>query len=118
MGDQKQIAGLDCANSSARGAWDRACSGQYDTSENLADRLMATGEIHRVLKRGGLVGLRSTDCGATILEPRDPELERFWALFVKTRDALGGDSQKGRRLFGLLLGGLCWGLIVLPSIRI
>jgi hypothetical protein len=49
-----------------------------------------------------MVGLRSPDLAAMIIEPSDPLVEQFWALIARIRDALGGDSKMGRRLCGLL----------------
>jgi hypothetical protein len=48
------------------------------------------------------VGLRSPDSGASIIEPLDPLIDQYWMLFARIRDELGGDSQVGRRLCGLL----------------
>jgi SAM-dependent methyltransferase len=69
--------------------------------EHLTDRPQALREIWRVLKPGGMVGVRCPDLAAMIIEPYDPQLAHFWALIARIRDELGGDSQMGR-LCGLL----------------
>lgn len=70
--------------------------------EHLTDKHKALGEIQRVLKSGGFCGVRASDLGGRISEPPDPLIDQFWQLFGKIRDELGGESNVGRRLYGLL----------------
>jgi SAM-dependent methyltransferase len=70
--------------------------------EHLTDKPKALREIKRVLKSGGLVALRSPDDRGRITEPPNPLIEQYWQLFSKVRNELGGDSQAGGRLCGLL----------------
>jgi len=70
--------------------------------EYLKDKPRAINQILRVLRPGGVVGIRSPIWDAKIMEPTDPLLERFWKLMIKIRDGLGGDSSVGRRLTGIL----------------
>lgn len=70
--------------------------------EHLTDKNKALSEIWRVLKPGGIVGLRAPDLAASIFELSDPLLDQFWHLFARIRDELGGESNVGRRLSGLL----------------
>lgn len=70
--------------------------------EHLTDKPKALSEIHRVLKPGGIVGLRSPDYGMKITEPADDAIGQYWTLFTRLQDELGGDSQVGRKLCALL----------------
>lgn len=70
--------------------------------QHLSDWDNAIGEIRRVIKPGGLVGLRSPDWGSIIIEPLGPELKQFWQLMCQIRDELGGKSNAGRQLSALL----------------
>jgi SAM-dependent methyltransferase len=70
--------------------------------EHLTDKPKALGEIQRVLKPGGIFGVRASDLGARIIEPPDPLVDQFWQLFAKIRDELRSENNVGRRLCGLL----------------
>ncbi len=66
------------------------------------DKPKALRELYRVLKRGGVVGLRCPDLSTRITEPPDELIEQYWTLYVRIREEMGGDANMGRRLFGLL----------------
>lgn len=70
--------------------------------EHLTDKPKALAEIWRVLKPGGFCGIRAPDASARISEPPDPLIDQFWQLFIQIRNELGGESNVGRRLCGLL----------------
>jgi SAM-dependent methyltransferase len=57
----------------------------------------ALAEIRRVLKPGGVVGLRDADDGGNIGAPSNPELERAWALIDRIFAHHGGQAHFGRR---------------------
>jgi ubiquinone/menaquinone biosynthesis C-methylase UbiE len=71
--------------------------------EHLTDKAAALQEIKRVLKPQGILGLRSPDFRTRIIEPFELLVNEFWELCVRIRDELGGDSQMGRHVYGLLL---------------
>jgi len=54
-------------------------------------------EMKRVLKSGGLIGLRDADKDGDVYHPADPLLERFWNLAEQVTNAAGGDLRLGRR---------------------
>lgn len=66
--------------------------------EHLSRPLDALKEIHRVLKPGGFVGLRSPDWAGNLFYPDLPELRQIVALFQDLQNTNGGDTQAGRKL--------------------
>jgi SAM-dependent methyltransferase len=53
-------------------------------------------ELRRVLRPGGLVGVRDSDWGAELFAPEMPLLEQFCALRVRVRQHNGSDPFFGR----------------------
>lgn len=54
-------------------------------------------EIHRVLKPGGVVGLRDSYMEADVYFPRNAILDEFWTLAARLTAHRGGDPSLGRR---------------------
>ena len=81
------------------GSFDAAFA--HNVLEHLADPLAAMLEIRRVLRPGGVVGVRDPDFGTAVLSPPIPLVERAGRLLVRLR-ALGGgrprDARHHRRL--------------------
>lgn len=62
----------------------------------------ALAEISRVLRPGGIVGIRDGDWGGRIYAPATPRLDKWFELTVKIRQHNGGDPFFGRKLRRLL----------------
>jgi SAM-dependent methyltransferase len=70
--------------------------------EHVRDPVAALTEIRRVVKPGGVVGVRSPDLGGTLLAPPSPLLEQFGELTIRLREQAGGHPYVGRTLRGLM----------------
>lgn len=66
--------------------------------EHLTEPLKALGEILRVLKPNGCVGLRSPDWGGFVLHPWSEKLANALADYQAKQRANGGDVFAGRKL--------------------
>lgn len=70
---------------------------------HLAEPTRALAELRRVLRPGGVIGVRDPDFGAALHAPLTPTLQRWLELRVRVRRHNGGDPFIGRRLRKLLL---------------
>jgi SAM-dependent methyltransferase len=60
-------------------------------------------ELRRVLRPGGIAGIRDPDLGTSVYVPTTPLLERWLAMRVRVRQHNGGDPFLSRRYRRLLL---------------
>lgn len=65
--------------------------------QHLKNPLKALEEMKRVLKPGGVIGVRDDDQGGLILSPYSPEMERVIQLLKMFIRHSGGDPCVGRR---------------------
>lgn len=70
--------------------------------EHLQHPTQALQELLRVLKPGGVVGVRSPDWGGFLIAPSDPELDRAISYYKLLQQKNGGNPYVGRNLKALL----------------
>lgn len=59
-------------------------------------------EMKRVLRAGGILGLRDADIDGDVYHPENPVLQKFWSLAERVSAAGGGDMRFGRKQRALL----------------
>ncbi|MDP6454714.1 MAG: methyltransferase domain-containing protein [SAR202 cluster bacterium] len=64
--------------------------------EHLNDPESAVKELHRVVKKGGLVGVVNTDWGDPLISPENESVSRFFEIFERGFNLYGGSLNRGR----------------------
>lgn len=69
---------------------------------NLKEPIRGVGEAYRVLKRGGVIGVKDFDHGGDLIHPKGAALEKYNELYVRLRRSNGHDPESGRKIGALL----------------
>jgi ubiquinone/menaquinone biosynthesis C-methylase UbiE len=80
----------------ADGSFDAAYG--HQVLQHLADPVTALREIHRVLRPGGVIGVRDADYGSMTHHPPSESLASWLRLYQTVARANGGEPDAGRRL--------------------
>jgi ubiquinone/menaquinone biosynthesis C-methylase UbiE len=76
----------------------------HQVLQHLREPGNALREMFRVVRPGGLVGVRDVDWGTAAYWPADPWIDRFVEVHIKTWYRNGGEPRMGRRLRELFNG--------------
>lgn len=70
---------------------------------NLREPIRGLREAFRVLKPGGIIGIKDFDHSGDIVYPLDPAVEKYGELYLRLRRENGHDAEIGRKVGTLLL---------------
>jgi hypothetical protein len=71
---------------------------------NLKEAVRGVREAFRVLKPGGVIGVKDFDHGGDLIYPADSAIEKYGELYVRMRLDNGHDPNSGRKIGTLLIG--------------
>ncbi len=72
---------------------------------NLQEPIRGVREAYRVVKPGGVIGVKEFDHGGDMVYPMEPAVEKYGELYQRLRRENGHDPEIGRKIGGLLLEG-------------
>ncbi len=70
---------------------------------NLQEPMRALREAYRVLKPGGVIGLKEFDHGGDIVYPLEPAMAQYDELYRRLRSEFGHNSESGRMIGSQLI---------------
>jgi ubiquinone/menaquinone biosynthesis C-methylase UbiE len=70
---------------------------------NLREPVRGLQEAYRVLKPGGVIGIKEFDHGGDILYPLDSALQQYNECYLRLRSENGHDPESGRKVGAFLL---------------
>jgi ubiquinone/menaquinone biosynthesis C-methylase UbiE len=71
---------------------------------NLREPIRGVREAYRVLKPGGVIGVKEFDHGGDLFYPPEPSVEKYGELYLRLRRENGHDPEIGRKIGALLIG--------------
>ena len=72
----------------------------HQVLQHLTRPVDALKEMHRVIRRGGILGVRDSDYAAFAWAPADPRLDRWMQLYHEVTRRNGAEADAGRHLLG------------------